>query len=199
MKICCRLGVSSAAVAPGRARDLDRSDSRGARVVEVGVLERSRPQRHHLGHRRRDARERRGHEMRARLDRHAEHHVVIGVEMVGMQFLTLDVIFGDRDQDARVRTPILAADREALDQLVVEAELNFVLVIDPVDGAAKKFRRKRNRRCIRRPAERRGSPRSPRGYRTEGPHSSVPFVFPTPTPGTPAPAAGWWGRQWPNG
>ena len=53
-----------------------------------------------------------------------------------MQFLTLDVIFGDRDQDARVRTPILAADREALDQLVVEAELNFVLVIDPVDGAA---------------------------------------------------------------
>ena len=80
--------------------------------------------------------ERRRDEARARLDRQPHLQRVVGVHPVLMELLAVLVVLGHRDEHTRVRSLELAADREALHQRVVDADLDLVLIlVNPVDRA----------------------------------------------------------------
>ena len=73
---------------------------------------------------------------RPRLDRQPDFQRAVGVHAVVVQDLAVLVVFGHGDEHAGIRPFVLAADLELLDELVIDAQLDVVLVfVDPLDGA----------------------------------------------------------------
>ena len=69
-----------------------------------------------------------GTSARARLHRHADFELLVGGHPIGRGSAGRLVVLGNGDQHARIRTLELAADREALDERVIDAQLDLVLV-----------------------------------------------------------------------
>ena len=85
--------------------------------------------------RRRRVGERHGDEPLTGFDRDADFERVVGRHAVLVEPLALDIVLGHRDQHARIGAGELPADRPALDQLVVDAQLDLVpVLLDALDG-----------------------------------------------------------------
>ena len=76
------------------------------------------------------------HQPGAGLDRQPDFQRAVGVHAVVVQHLAVLVVLGHGDEHAGIGPLVLAADRELLDELVIDAQLDLVLVlVDPFDRA----------------------------------------------------------------
>ena len=90
---------------------------------------------HALQRRRRRIREGDGDQTLTSLDRQADFKVIVRVDTVVVQLAAFEVVFRRRNQHARIRPRELAADHESLDERVIHADLDLMLVLfDAIDG-----------------------------------------------------------------